>query len=36
MPLKPESLLEAVKRLVPKKTLDINAKAFETGQEGWR
>jgi indolepyruvate ferredoxin oxidoreductase beta subunit len=33
MPLKPESLLEAVKRLVPKKTLDINTKAFELGRK---
>jgi indolepyruvate ferredoxin oxidoreductase beta subunit len=32
MPLKPESLLEAVKRLVPKKTVEINAKAFEAGR----
>jgi len=33
MPLKPASLLEAVKRLVPKKTVDINIKAFESGRE---
>jgi indolepyruvate ferredoxin oxidoreductase, beta subunit len=33
MPLKPESLLEAVKRLVPKKTVDINVKAFENGRK---
>ena len=33
MPLKPESLLEAVKRLVPKKTIDINVRAFEMGRE---
>jgi indolepyruvate ferredoxin oxidoreductase, beta subunit len=33
MPLKPASLLEAVKRLVPKKTIDINVKAFEMGRE---
>jgi indolepyruvate ferredoxin oxidoreductase beta subunit len=33
MPLKPESLLEAVKRLVPKKTVEINAKAFESGRK---
>ena len=32
MPLRPESLLEAVKRLVPKKTIDINMKAFELGR----
>ncbi len=32
MPLKPESLLEAVRRLVPKKTVDINVKAFEIGR----
>ena len=33
VPLKPESLLEAVKRLVPKKTREINVKAFEMGRE---
>jgi indolepyruvate ferredoxin oxidoreductase beta subunit len=33
MPLKPESLLEAVRRLVPKKTIDINVKAFESGRK---
>jgi indolepyruvate ferredoxin oxidoreductase beta subunit len=33
IPLKPESLLEAVKGLVPKKTVEINAKAFEMGRE---
>jgi indolepyruvate ferredoxin oxidoreductase beta subunit len=33
MPLKPESLLEAVKRLVPKKTIEINAKAFAMGRD---
>jgi indolepyruvate ferredoxin oxidoreductase beta subunit len=33
MPLKPESLLEAVRRLVPKKTVEINIKAFETGRK---
>jgi indolepyruvate ferredoxin oxidoreductase beta subunit len=32
LPLKPESLLDAVKRLVPKKTIDINTKAFELGR----
>ncbi len=32
MPLKAASLLEAVKRLVPKKTIEINVKAFEAGQ----
>ena len=32
MPLKPESLLEAVKRLVPKKTIEINVRAFEAGR----
>ena len=32
MPLKPETLLESVKRLVPKKTVGINAKAFEMGR----
>ena len=33
MPLKPESLLEAVKRLVPKKTIEINIQAFELGRK---
>ena len=33
IPLKPESLLEAVRRLVPKKTVEINTKAFEMGRE---
>jgi indolepyruvate ferredoxin oxidoreductase beta subunit len=33
IPLNPESLLEAVKRLVPKKTVEINIKAFEMGRE---
>jgi len=33
IPLKPESLLDAVRRLVPKKTVDINVKAFELGRE---
>jgi indolepyruvate ferredoxin oxidoreductase beta subunit len=33
IPLKSESLLEAVKCLVPKKTLEINTKAFEMGRE---
>jgi indolepyruvate ferredoxin oxidoreductase beta subunit len=33
IPLKPESLLNAVKRLVPKKTIDINLKAFELGRK---
>ncbi len=32
MPLKAASLLEAVKHLVPKKTIEINVKAFEAGQ----
>ena len=32
LPLAPESLLEAVKRLVPKKTIDVNVKAFELGR----
>jgi indolepyruvate ferredoxin oxidoreductase beta subunit len=36
MPLKPQSLLEAVKRLVPKKTVEINVKAFELGQAAGR
>lgn len=33
LPLKPESLLAAVRQLVPKKTLEINIKAFEMGRE---
>jgi indolepyruvate ferredoxin oxidoreductase, beta subunit len=33
MPLKPASLLEAVKRLVPKKTIDTNVRAFEAGRD---
>ena len=33
MPLKPESLLSAVKSLVPKKTIEINVRAFEMGRE---
>ena len=33
MPLKPASLLEAVRRLVPKKTIDINIRAFEAGRD---
>ncbi|WAC05464.1 MAG: indolepyruvate oxidoreductase subunit beta [Methanoregula sp.] len=33
IPLKPESLLSAVKNLVPKKTIEINARAFEMGRE---
>ena len=32
IPLKPESLLEAVRHLVPKKTVEINVKAFEMGR----
>ena len=32
IPLKPESLVDAVKHLVPKKTVDINVKAFELGR----
>ena len=32
IPLEPESLLEAVRRLVPKKTVEINTKAFEMGR----
>jgi len=32
MPLKPETLLESVKRLVPKKTIEINVKAFGMGR----
>jgi len=33
IPISPESLINAVKRLVPKKTVDINVKAFEMGRE---
>jgi indolepyruvate ferredoxin oxidoreductase, beta subunit len=33
MPLKPETLLEAVRRLVPKKTIEINTRAFEMGRD---
>ena len=33
LPLKPESLLMAVRNLVPKKTVEINVKAFEMGRE---
>jgi indolepyruvate ferredoxin oxidoreductase beta subunit len=33
IPLKPESLIDAVKRLVPKKTININMKAFELGRK---
>jgi indolepyruvate ferredoxin oxidoreductase beta subunit len=33
MPLKTESLFESVKKLVPKKTIEINVRAFEMGME---
>jgi indolepyruvate ferredoxin oxidoreductase beta subunit len=33
MPLAPGSLLEAVKRSVPKKTIDVNVRAFDMGVE---
>ena len=33
MPLKPESLVEAVRKLVPPKTIEVNIKAFEMGRE---
>ncbi|WML66987.1 MAG: Indolepyruvate oxidoreductase subunit IorB [Methanoregula sp. SKADARSKE-2] len=33
LPLGPGSLLEAVRRLVPRKTIDINVRAFEMGRE---
>ncbi len=33
MPLEKESLIEAIKRLVPKKTVEINLKAFDLGNE---
>jgi len=33
MPLKPESLVAAVRKLVPPKTIEVNLKAFEMGRE---
>ncbi len=33
IPLKPESLIAAIRNLVPKKTIEINVKAFEMGRE---
>jgi indolepyruvate ferredoxin oxidoreductase beta subunit len=33
IPIKPESLLSAVRSLVPKKTIEINTKAFERGRD---
>ena len=33
MPLKPAALLESVRKLVPKKTVEINTKAFEMGRD---
>jgi indolepyruvate ferredoxin oxidoreductase beta subunit len=33
MPLKPESLVAAVRKLVPPKTIEVNIKAFEMGRE---
>ena len=33
MPLKPESLVEAVRKLVPPKTIEVNTKAFELGRD---
>jgi len=33
MPLKPATLLESVRKLVPKKTVEINTKAFEMGRD---
>jgi len=33
MPLRPESVLESVKSLVPKKTIEINARAFGMGRQ---
>jgi indolepyruvate ferredoxin oxidoreductase beta subunit len=33
MPLRPESLLSAVKSLVPQKTIEINVRAFEMGRQ---
>jgi indolepyruvate ferredoxin oxidoreductase beta subunit len=35
MPLKPETLLESVRRLVPKKTVEINTEAFEMGRDAF-
>jgi len=35
MPLKPATLLESVRRLVPKKTIEINTKAFELGRDAF-
>ena len=35
MPLKPATLLESVRRLVPKKTVEINTKAFEMGRDAF-
>ena len=35
MPLKPATLLESVRRLVPKKTIEINTKAFEMGRDAF-
>jgi len=32
LPLAPDSLVEAVKRSVPKKTIDVNVRAFEMGR----
>jgi indolepyruvate ferredoxin oxidoreductase beta subunit len=36
IPLRPESLADAVRRLVPKKTIDINLRAFEMGKAAGR
>ncbi|HZD44035.1 MAG TPA: indolepyruvate oxidoreductase subunit beta [Methanomicrobiales archaeon] len=33
LPLSPESLMEAVRRSVPKKTIDVNIRAFELGRD---
>ncbi|MCX6696414.1 MAG: indolepyruvate ferredoxin oxidoreductase subunit beta [Methanoregula sp.] len=33
MPLKPESLIAAVRKLVPPKTIEVNIKAFEMGRK---
>jgi indolepyruvate ferredoxin oxidoreductase, beta subunit len=35
IPLKPAALLESVRRLVPKKTIEINTKAFEMGRDAF-
>lgn len=36
LPVKPESLVEALRELVPKKQVEVNVKAFELGRESVR